>query len=87
MEVCMLLLVANRRGIHQEKPNMPVKSTAAARERDLLNREAAARRICVSVRTLDTLVAAGRIPVIRVSPRRVAFDPADLDRYVARHRR
>lgn len=44
----------------------------------------AARQLAIGGRTLRALVAAGIIPVVRVSRRRLAIDPADLAAYVAR---
>ena len=42
-----------------------------------LSRRDAAKRIGVSLRTLDTLIAEGEIPYLRVRGR-VLFDPTDL---------
>ncbi len=42
--------------------------------------------LSISGRTLRALMAAGAIPFIRVSPRRIAFDLADLDGYIERQR-
>lgn len=48
---------------------------------------AAAKFLTISVRTLKALTAQGAIPAIRVSPRRIAFDPRDLNAYIERQRR
>lgn len=44
------------------------------------------RQLNVSPRTLRSLMAASAISFIRVSPRRIAFDPADVEAYIARQR-
>lgn len=41
-----------------------------------------AERLRLSVRSVRALVAAQRIPVIRVSARRIVVDSHDLDRYI-----
>jgi hypothetical protein len=41
-----------------------------------------AKVLNLSERTLKSLVARGAIKVVRVSPRRIAFDPADVGRYI-----
>jgi excisionase family DNA binding protein len=48
--------------------------------------EPAARYMGVSRSTLRTLMKAGRVPHYRPSRRRVVFDKADLDAYVAAQR-
>ena len=45
-----------------------------------------ATRLSISTRTLRSLIAAGRLPVVRVSPGRVAIDPRDLEDYLSRNR-
>ena len=56
-------------------------------ERDLiLNLEGAAARIGVSPRTLRSLVREGKIPQIRLSPRRRGYSTADLVAYLERGR-
>lgn len=57
------------------------------RSERLLPLPEAAARLSVSLRTLRSLVAAGKIPVIAVSARRKAIDPADLDRFIDEQRR
>lgn len=52
----------------------------------LLTLQDAARQLAIGGRTLRALVAAGIIPVVRVSRRRLAIDPADLAVYVAKRR-
>ncbi len=49
----------------------------------LLTIHEAAKRLTVSARTLRTLIAMDKLPVVRVSARRVAIHPADLDTYVS----
>lgn len=48
----------------------------------LITRRDAAAALNVSLRTLDTLVSEGQIPVRRVR-RRVMFRPADLEKFAA----
>ncbi len=47
-----------------------------------MTKSEAAKHLRVSERTLDRLVAEGKVPSARVSPRRVLFRPEDLDKYV-----
>jgi excisionase family DNA binding protein len=49
----------------------------------LLTREEAAERLQVSIRTLDTLRAAGKLRAVKVK-RRVRFHPDALDAYIRR---
>ena len=63
------------------------KIDALRAERDperLLTREEAAERLRVSVRTLDTLRAAGEIRAVKVK-RRVRFHPEAVESYVRRN--
>lgn len=53
----------------------------------LLKIPEAAERLSVSVRTLRALIESGKLPVIRISSRRVAVDPSDIDRYIAQQRK
>lgn len=62
------------------------RNEAHAVERRLLTLHEAARYLTLGVRTVKTLVAAGMIPVVRPSPRRVAIDVRDLEAYVASRR-
>jgi excisionase family DNA binding protein len=55
-------------------------------ERRLLTLQEAADYLTLGVRTVKSLVAAGKIPVVRPSPRRVAIDVRDLEAYVASRR-
>jgi len=59
----------------------------ARRSERLLPLPEAAARLSISLRTLRSLIAAGKIPVIEVSARRKAIDPADLDRFIDEQRR
>lgn len=49
----------------------------------MLAARAAAERLGVPLRTFYALVAAGRIPAVRYSPRCTRYDPADLDAFMA----
>lgn len=51
-------------------------------ESSLLDARAAAAKLNVSLKTLYNLRMAGKIPTVRLSERRVAFDPSDLTRFV-----
>ncbi|QDS97702.1 helix-turn-helix transcriptional regulator [Adhaeretor mobilis] len=53
-----------------------------AAHRRLLTRPGAKAYLAVSQRKLDSLVAAGEIPVIRIGTC-VRFDPADLEKCIA----
>ncbi len=46
----------------------------------------AAEHLSIGLRTLKARIAAGSIPVVRVSPGRVAIDPRDLDAYITAQR-
>lgn len=52
-----------------------------------LTKPEAADRIRVSVRTLDRLIAAGRIRVIHPSPGRTVIEERELDAYLAHLRK
>ena len=52
----------------------------------LLPLHTASQILSISTRTLRVLIEKGAIPVIRVSPRRVAIHPNDLDAYIAQQR-
>lgn len=56
-------------------------------QRALIPQKEAAYWLAISERTFRALVAAGKIPVVQVSARRVAVDPRDLDAYIERQRR
>lgn len=60
--------------------------TILAPSRELLTFREAADVLRVSLSTLERLVAAGRLPVVRVSNRRRLVTAADLERYIARQR-
>lgn len=62
------------------------RATLGAVERRLLTLPEAARYLTIGVRTVKALIAAGRLPVVRPSPRRVAIDLRDLEAYVASRR-
>ena len=63
---------------------MSTQQEAGQRPRVLLGLSDAAYRLSLSRRTLQSLIAQKKIPVVRVSPRRIAIDPTDLDRYIDR---
>lgn len=54
-------------------------------ESDLLSREQAANRLGISMRNLDYLREAGRLPFIQIG-RRVVFSPLDLERFIEARR-
>jgi|GEM_PF-7008784 len=60
-----------------------LSTTPLPRPQGLLPGPQAAAYLTIGTRTLKGLVAAGKVPVVRVSSRRVAFRIADLDAYVA----
>jgi excisionase family DNA binding protein len=47
----------------------------------------AARRLTISLRSIRAAIAAGRLPVVYVSARRIAIDEADLLEFVAARRK
>lgn len=53
----------------------------------MIRLEEAAKALGISKRTLERLVAAGRIRVIRPSPGRVAIEERELDAYIKSLRR
>ena len=68
-----------------EALNEKIDQLCAERDPDrLLTREEAAERLQVSVRTLDTLRAAGEIRAVKVK-RRVRFHPDAVDAYIRRN--
>ena len=40
----------------------------------------------ISPKTVRTLIKLGRLRVVRVSPRRIVIEVAELERYIAAHR-
>ncbi len=46
----------------------------------------AARRLCVSPRTLRSIISQGKLRTVRVSARRIAIHPEDLAEYVEAQR-
>ena len=52
----------------------------------LLTAAEAARLLAVSLRTFRGLIAAGKLPVIRLSPRSVRIDPGDLQTFIEERR-
>ncbi len=49
----------------------------------LLSRREAAQSLSISLRTLDSLIAAGKLTVRRIG-RRVLIEPAELERFAQR---
>ena len=58
----------------------------AQAERYLRTLRESAHYLTLGERTLKSLIAAGKIPVVRLSPRRIAIDVRDLEAYVASRR-
>jgi excisionase family DNA binding protein len=54
-------------------------------EARLLNKPQAARRLGVCARTLDSWIAARRIPYVKIA-RSVRFIPNDLEQFILDHR-
>lgn len=52
----------------------------------LLTRDEAAKYLRISVRTLGALTRRGKIPVVTLSGRRIAYLREDLDRHIAESR-
>lgn len=53
---------------------------------NLIDYAKAAAKLDVKVTTLRSMVHHGSIPHVRLGPRLVRFDPADLDRWIAEKR-
>ncbi len=67
-----------------EADTKPAKKTRKKREPlppVHLTAEQAAQRLCVTPMTLRRWRAAGRLPVLRVGPRRIVFSLADVERF------
>lgn len=62
------------------------RTDKSAAERRLRTLREAAYYLTIGERTLKSLIAAGKIPVVRPSPRRIAIDVRDLEAYVASRR-
>ena len=54
--------------------------------RPLMPLAAVAEHLSLGLRTVKALVATGELKVVRVSKRRLAVDPRDLDHFVASRR-
>lgn len=52
----------------------------------LLSPAEAARRLSISIRTMRTLIASRALPVVRVTPMRLAITEADLAAYIVARR-
>ena len=61
-------------------------SHALRRSEYLMPLKEAAEVLSVSLRTIQVVVAAGDLPVVRVSPRRLAVHPDDLRDFIRRRR-
>ena len=66
---------------------MDLQTPSPTTTRRLVPHNEAAAILCISPRTLRALCGEGKISVVRVSKRRVAFDPADLEKYITAQRR
>ena len=49
----------------------------------LVSAKEAARRLAVSRRTIDRLVAAGALPRVKVASRSVRFRPEDIEQFIS----
>lgn len=65
---------------------MSAKRRSSQEPSQLITQREAAARLTISERTFRMLVATGQIPVVRVSPRRVVVDPADIAAYIDQRR-
>lgn len=61
------------------------RSNSLENDVDLLNIDAAAKRLCMSTRNLWLLTHSGQVPHIRLG-RLVRFLPRDIDTYIQLHR-
>ena len=52
---------------------------------NLIRAAQAAEQIGIETRTLYQWVAAGRVPVVRLSPRTIRFDPEALQAWIDEH--
>jgi excisionase family DNA binding protein len=75
--------VTHRR-LHIDTPRLERKALAPREMPTLVTVADAARRLAVSLRTLRAIIAAGQLPVVRVSARRIAIDVADLAEFIER---
>lgn len=66
---------------------MATTAAAAPVEPRVYRPQEAATYTSLSVRTLRTLAALGKIDVVRLSARRIGFLREDLDRFLAANRR
>ena len=48
----------------------------------LLEKDAVAKRLSISERTVERLVASGELPHIRISPRRIRFTQEIVDEFI-----
>jgi excisionase family DNA binding protein len=62
----------------------PPSSTTPAPTADLLTREAVARRLAISIPTVDRLIARRELKAVRIGRRAVRVRSADLERFVGR---
>jgi excisionase family DNA binding protein len=51
----------------------------------LLNKAEAARRLGFCERTVNSLMARGELPYIKLGPRTVRFKPEDVEAYITRN--
>ncbi len=53
--------------------------------KDLITKKQAAEMLCVSVRTLEGLIARGQLTAYRVGPKAVRLKPEEIEAYLAGH--
>ena len=51
----------------------------------LITKQQAAEQLCVSVRTLEGLIARGQLPAYKIGPKLVRLRPEDIEAYLAGH--
>jgi excisionase family DNA binding protein len=66
---------------------MATTAPATTFERRVFSPVEAGQLLGLSVRTLRTLTALGKLPAIRLSARRIGYAREDLDRFIAANRK
>jgi excisionase family DNA binding protein len=66
---------------------LPAISTGEATSPDYETKAQVARRLAVSERTIEAMVADRRIPYIRFTSKILRFPKRDVDAYIAKHLR
>jgi excisionase family DNA binding protein len=74
---------ANRSEVRMNTVNRVNRETASP----VLSSRAAADYLGIGLRTIRTLTEAGKLPCVRLSPRRIGYLRDDLDAYLQRQRR